>query len=266
MGTADLGGHPKSAFRGWLLAAWLGIGFAAAQLFFVGLPPMPPVEAQSWFPWLALVAVLIAPWAGLAGNIPLRSLLVFTVSVLAAVALFFPLISRIWPISQSLAVVVGFAAASLLVHRGADVLAGAVPSWVHLGTLAASAGLLAPTLVFGGSALFGMISGILAAITAVAFIVGCIQRDKGRFAMANTPFALLFTALAASGYLVAEVPFSAALLAIAGPLVGAPLGGAIARRKNGLAGWIIAAGCSLLPVAIAAALAYQAYDPAPSYY
>jgi hypothetical protein len=231
-------------------AAAVGLGYAAGHAALAGWPPLPPIEATDWLPYLGLGAALVALLTGVrdepgAGSWARRA--AFAVAVPALVS--WPLVRGSWSTAESalwLGVPAGLALALLvLLERagGAGGFARALP-------LAVAAAGGSAVIVASGSALVGQLAGALAAVMGVC-LAAAWARPWRPILGAAFSFGVLFCALIVCGIHYVRMPLGSATLLVVGlaaalALQAGPLSRAAAWKSAGIA-------CALVIAAAAAA-------------
>ncbi|HVS64024.1 MAG TPA: hypothetical protein VMT85_11050 [Thermoanaerobaculia bacterium] len=260
----DPAGPDPGAARTTPRSPWSGaLAFAAAYLAahtaIAGWPPLPAVESSDWLAWLVVAAALggiVVHTGALRLADPVLAALLWT--GLSATTLR-PMLAHTWNRTQG-AVALGILAFAFTVTwltavRLLAAHAGAIQTDLTRSLRPASALVLAASLGSAGIALglsatarLGMIAGAAAVVALALAATTTVFRGALLPGLAAVPpITTALIGLLANGMLYAELPGLAAAA-----LIAAPLGGLVALRAAGLAGWRRTLAAVVATVAVAA--------------
>ena len=247
----------QDGFRGWLIAAALGVGYIVGYLGLEGLPAFPPQLGTHWLCYLALIGLIVgsfwhwAVWGPIAQivlsiiipRLLLASTFKYTWGTIEGV---------IWWVCLAIVIFIFWH----LVEQSFSALpSGASGPFVYFGLCGGTALILA----LSGSLRLAQHCGILVALFAASWILTLVlQRDRKRFVFprgASPVVTLLLIGIWMNGYFFAEVPAASAILLVTSPVLAQ-----IGRIEvvQGLGGWrstFVQIGAVALPVVIAIGIA-----------
>lgn len=237
----------------------VALGYAAAHAVLLGLPELAPVAAVERMPWIVLgFGVLVTVGGSRPGSLGEAALLL----VVLVAAWWITESARAHAFAGSLGgvLVCGLALAACAARQFVRVLTKEAPAWGPPLVVALAAGLLAPALVMGRSAVLGQLCGALCSVCLVGALLGRGERSREVAAFLAGAAAPIVSFLAACGWLYAYLDSSAAAC-----LGIAPLAAAVGLRRE--ESWSAARGLGalLLLGAVGLWLAYLGI-PEPSPY
>lgn len=205
----ELGG-----FRGWLIAAALGVGYVVGYLGMEGVPVFPPRQGIHWLCYLAIAGLIVASFWHRAVWGPIAQI---AISIIIPRLLLTSTFKHTWgPVEGiiwwvCLAVVI-FMFWHIVEGSFSALPAGASGPFVYCGLFGGTALVLA----LSGSLRLAQHAGILVALFAASWIITLVlQRDRKRFVFprGTSPIVtFLLIGLWMNGYFFAEVPAASAVL------------------------------------------------------
>ncbi|RMF72342.1 MAG: hypothetical protein D6738_11515 [Acidobacteria bacterium] len=239
-------------------------GFLAGVLAVVGGPAWPPVDARSWLFVLGPGALIVGLACEYVGRPSFDRVATICWAALVPPLLLAPLARHAWGPWQTAAMFLATAAAIVLLAESLARLERRGPLEM-LACAFVFALLGAPLLVLGASALFGQLSGVLAASLATLVLLTITGWPTRAPRALVHPLATLGAILVGTGMFYAELPAAAAALAIVAPAAAAAGVGIAGRRPGRVRTLATAVLLTAVPLLIAVVLAYRAYEPPGSY-
>ena len=211
----------QDGFRGWLIAAALGVGYIVGYLGLEGLPAFPPKLGTHWLFYLAIIGLIVGRFWHLAMWGPIAQI---AISIILPRLLLTSTFKHTWGTLEGIIWWVCLAVAIFsiwyLVEESFSTLpAGASGPFVYFGLSGGTALILA----LSGSLRLAQHCGILVALLAASWILTLgLQRDRKRFVFprgASPVVTLLLIGIWMNGYFFAEVPAVSAILLVISPLL-----------------------------------------------
>lgn len=225
-------------------------------------PSFPPTDSTDWLVYAAPVAGLLGLLAAV-WEMPRAAAWVKRVAVSGALValLVRPLAQHTWTPGHTVAWIAAATIGIALLWWALDIWTRKAPGPATAFWLLVIGSAGAGVLVFGHSARDGQSAGALTAGLGAAWVVSLLFRRRGVLARGAVPvLALLLPGLWLSGHLFASVSLvQIALLAVAPVLAALTTRGPLSRGPAGRVA-LVRALAVLLPVCIAAGLAFQAWN------
>lgn len=256
-----LASRGKEAIGAGLVAIGIGAGYVVASATLVGAPRVPMVDARSWLFVYAIAAALV----GASDAMVARR--VYTWSALLAFALWVPAgmleprMIHAWDLPTAIGASAALAASLLAAGVAYRSLSETARPSLLAALLAAGAGALAVMLLLSGSALLGQLAGALACALAAAFMFSFLPRADTWQAGLVVPSSVLVVGLAAAGLFYADLPVTAALSALASPVLAGLASAPTRRRLPPAAAWIVVALVGVVPLLAGLGIAYAGFEP-----